>query len=175
MDGWTFGRTNGTRQRTGIRQLLTPLQCVSTCQIYVSMVKDASASMSLSKRLVDPIPKNLSSLLLSSCPLAVSAAPVACLSPPPQLNFESEKEMFKLEMRQSIKQRRTKRRRRRRRFRPMCPKKGRILRRRNRKEVADLVFNLWVFGGGLEGNCSIPYLRGESRAAEEGGKKEGPN
>ncbi len=76
-------------------------------------------------------------------------------SSPPQLNFESEKEMFKLEMRQSIKQRRTKRRRRRRRrrFRPMCPKKGRILRRRNRREVDDLVSNLWVFGGGLEGNC----------------------
>ncbi len=41
MDGWTLGRTNGTRQQTGIRQLLTPLQCVSTRQIYVSMVKDA--------------------------------------------------------------------------------------------------------------------------------------
>ncbi len=57
----------------------------------------------------------------------------------------------------------------------MCPKKGRILRRRNRKEVDDLVSNLWVFGGGLEGNCRIPYPRGESRAAEEGGRKEGPN
>ncbi len=56
----------------------------------------------------------------------------------------------------------------------MCPKKGRILRRRNRREIDDLVFNLWGFGVGSEGNCRIPYPRGESRAAE-GGRKEGPN
>ncbi len=87
MDGWTFGRTNGTRQRTGIRQLLTPLQCVSTRQIYVSMVKDTSASMSLSKRLVDPIPKKPQSPSSFFLPLGCVGGPrrMPLSSSPPQL------------------------------------------------------------------------------------------